>query len=206
RLLHPFLPFITEEIYQKLPEELGKVANMNFSIVKAAYPEEKTERKNPEAVADFSLLQELVRAVRTLRSEFTIPMEKDIKVAIKTEKGYSTLKVFSRERQLISLLINSHDLHISEEEPERQGSIPVVGIGFEAFVYIKDVIDTGKELARLQKERVKAAGQIDRSGKKLDNPTFLDKAPPEVIANEKSKLEELERRKEKIAGYIKDLA
>lgn len=206
RLLHPFLPFITEEIYQKLPEELGKVANMNFSIVKAAYPEEKTERKNPEAVADFSLLQELVRAVRTLRSEFTIPMEKDIKVAIKTEKGYSTLKVFSRERQLISLLINSHDLHISEEEPERQGSIPVVGIGFEAFVYIKDVIDTEKELARLQKERVKAAGQIDRSGKKLDNPTFLDKAPPEVIANEKSKLEELERRKEKIAGYIKDLA
>lgn len=206
RLLHPFLPFITEEIYQKLPEELGKVANMDFSIVKAAYPEEKSERKNPEAVADFSMLQELVRAVRTLRSEFTIPLEKDIKVAVKAEKGHSTLKVFSREQQLISLLINSHNLNISEEEPVRQGSIPVVGRGFEAFVYIKDVIDIGKELAKLKKEQEKVAGQIDRSGKKLANPTFLDKAPPEVVANEKNKLEEMARRKEKIAGYIKDLA
>jgi len=206
RLLHPFLPFITEEIYQRLPEELGRVTNINFSIVKAAYPEEKSERKNPEAVADFSLVQELVRAVRTLRSEFTIPPEKDFKVAVKAEKGHSTLKVFSRERQLISLLINSHNLNISEEEPERQGSIPVVGRGFEAFVYIKDIIDTGKELAKLKKEQVKVAGQIDRSGKKLANPTFLDKAPPEVIVNEKSKLEELARRREKIEGYIKDLA
>jgi len=206
RLLHPFLPFITEEIYQRLPEELGGVTNINFSIVKAAYPEEKSERKNPEAVADFSLVQELVRAVRTLRSEFTIPPEKDFKVAVKAEKGHSTLKVFSRERQLISLLINSHNLNISEEEPERQGSIPVVGRGFEAFVYIKDIIDTGKELAKLKKEQVKVAGQIDRSGKKLANPTFLDKAPPEVIVNEKSKLEELARRREKIEGYIKDLA
>ncbi|MBA7561913.1 Valine--tRNA ligase [subsurface metagenome] len=206
RLLHPFLSFITEEIYQKLPEELGKVAKMDFSIVKAAYPEERTERKNPEAVADFSLLQELVRAVRTLRSKFTIPLEKDIKVVIRTEKGHSTLKVFSRERQLISLLINSHNLNISEEEPERKGSIPVVGRGFEAFVYIKDVIDMGKELAKLQKEQVKVAGQIDRSSKKLANPTFLDKAPPGVVANEKSKLEEMARRKEKIEGYIKDLA
>jgi len=206
RLLHPFLPFITEEIYQKLPEELGKVANMDFSIVKAAYPEERTERKNPEAVADFSLLQELVRAVRTLRSQFTIPLEKDIKVAVKVEKGHSTLKVFSRERQLISLMINSHDLHILEEEPDRQDSIPVVGRGFEAFVYIKDLIDSGKELAKLKKEQVKVVGQIDRAGKKLTNPTFLEKAPPEVITNEKSKLEELVRRREKIAGYIKDLA
>jgi len=206
RLLHPFLPFITEEIYQKLPEELGKVANMDFSIVKAAYPEERSERKNPEAVADFSLLQELVRSVRTLRSEFTIPMEKDIKVAVKAEKGHSSLKVFSREHRLISLLINSHNLNISEDEPERQGSIPVVGRGFEAFVYIKDVIDMGKELVKLQKEQVKIAGKIDNAGKKLANPTFLEKAPPEVIANEKSKLEELARRREKIEGYIKDLA
>jgi valyl-tRNA synthetase len=206
RLLHPFLPFITEEIYQKLPEELGKVANMDFSIVKAAFPEEKTERKKPEAVADFSLLQELVRAVRTLRSEFAISPEKDIKVTVRAEKGHSTLKVFSRERQLISLLINSHNLNISGEEPDRQGSIPVVGRGFEAFVYIKDVIDMDKELAKLQKEQAKVAGQIDRAGKKLANPTFLEKAPPEVIANEKNKLEELARRREKIEGYIKDLA
>ncbi len=206
RLLHPFLPFITEEIYQRLPEELGKVSNMDFSIVKAAYPEEKSERKNQEAVADFSLLQELVRSVRTLRSEFTIPLEKDIKVAVKAEKGHSSLKVFNREHRLISLLINSHNLNISEEEPNRQGSIPVVGRGFEAFVYIKDVIDMGKELVKLQKEQAKIAGQIDRAGKKLANPTFLEKAPPEVIANEKSKLEELARRREKIEGYIKDLA
>jgi valyl-tRNA synthetase len=80
-----------------------------------------------------------------------------------------------------------------------------VGSGFEAFVHIRELIDLGKESARLAKELAGLEQQAERTRGKLANPAFVGKAPPEVVAKEREKLEELARRQEKIRGYLRDL-
>jgi valyl-tRNA synthetase len=198
RLLHPFLPFVTEEIYQKLPGH-------GQSIVTASYPEFSENRTAQQAQDRFALVQELVRAVRTLRSEFTIPSGKKIPVTVKTAEGDPSWKVFNEQKDLISLLIGSEKLQISGGTVKREGSIPVVGTGFEAFVYIKDAIDLDKEMEKLNKELQNLEGTLERTEGKLANQSFLKKAPEDVVQKERDKQEELQRRKDKIAGYVEDL-
>jgi valyl-tRNA synthetase len=198
RLLHPFLPFVTEEIYQKLPAH-------GQSIVTASYPEFLESRSDDEAHARFTLVQQLVRAVRTLRSEFTIPTGKKIRVTVKTAEDDSAWQVFNGQKQLISLLTGSENLQITDGAVKREGSIPVVGSGFEAFVYIKDAIDLDKEMEKLNKELRNLEDALKRTKGKLANPSFLKKAPEDVVQKERDKQVELERKKKKIAGYIEDL-
>jgi len=204
RLLHPLLPFLTEEIYQKLPEQV-RAGRKTASLAAAPYPEERKQRQNPEAEAHFSLLQELVRGVRTIRSELTIPFDMKVRVAVKAEAGGPGLRIFDRHRELITELINCQSLDIGIEEPDKAGSLPVLGSAFEAFVYVREVIDTEKELAKLRKKRDKSRLAVEGTEKKLANPTFLDKAPPEVVAKERAKLEELGRSITKFETYIHDL-
>jgi valyl-tRNA synthetase len=204
RLLHPLLPFLTEEIYQKLPKQV-RAERRAVSLAAAPYPEESKQREDPAAEAHFSLLQELVRGVRTIRSELTIPFDKKVRVAVRTETGGPGAEIFNRHRELITELINSQSLDIGGEEPDKAGSLPVLGSVFEAFVYVREVIDTEKELAKLRKKRDKSRLAVERTEKKLANPTFLDKAPPEVVARERDKLEELGRSITKFETYIHDL-
>ena len=198
RLLHPFLPFVTEEIYQKLPAH-------GLSIVTASYPEFLESRSDDEAHARFTHVQQLVRAVRTLRSEFTIPTGKKIPVTVKTAEDDSAWQVFNGQKNLISLLTGSENLQITDGAVKREGSIPAVGSGFEAFVYIKDAIDLDKEMEKLNKELRNLEDALKRTKGKLANPSFLKKAPEDVVQKERDKQEDLERRKKKIAGYIEDL-
>jgi valyl-tRNA synthetase len=198
RLLHPFLPYVTEEIYQKLP-------NHSRSIVTAPYPDFLENRVDKAAEESFSLVQELVRAVRTLRSEFTIPAGTRIPVTVKTAEDQSSRLIFQEQKDLIALLIGSDSLQITHGTVHRAGSIPAVGSGFEAFVYIKEAIDLEKEIDKLQKELRNLEAALKRSTGKLANKAFLSKAPKEVVKKEKDKQEELQRRQEKIAGYVEEL-
>jgi valyl-tRNA synthetase len=198
RLLHPFLPFVTEEIYQKLPGH-------GHSIVTASYPEFSDHRTDQEVQDRFALVQELVRAVRTLRSEFTIPTGSKIPVTVKTVEDDSPWHVFNEQKELISLLIGSENLQITGGTVKREGSIPAVGTGFEAFVYIKDAIDLDKEMEKLNKELRNLEEALKRTKGKLANQSFLKKAPEDVVQKERDKQEELQRRKDKIDSYIEDL-
>jgi valyl-tRNA synthetase len=198
RLLHPFLPYVTEEIYQKLP-------NHGRSIVTASYPDFLENRVDDAAHADFTLVQQLVRAVRTLRSEFTIPMGTKIPVIIKTPENEPPGRIFQEQKDLIALLIGSGSLQITHKAVQRAGSIPAVGSGFEAFVYIKEAIDLEKEIEKLQKELRNIEAGLKRTTGKLTNKSFLSKAPEEVVQKEKDKREELQRRKAKISGYVEEL-
>ncbi|MBN2552743.1 MAG: class I tRNA ligase family protein, partial [Spirochaetales bacterium] len=198
RLLHPFLPFVTEEIYQKLP-------NCTRSIVTASYPEFQESRVDDRAQDRFALVQELVRAVRTLRSEFTIPTGAKIPVTVKCAKNDPGWQVFHDQHDLISLLIGSKELRVTDGAVHREGSIPAVGSGFEAFVYIKDAIDLDREIEKLKKELGNLEEALKRTTGKLANRSFLAKAPEEVVQKEREKREELERRRAKIAGYIGEL-
>ena len=198
RLLHPLLPFLTEEIYQKLPLH-------EASIMTAPYPVVRPERSNPQAAARFAVVQELVRAVRTLRSEFTIPINRPVRVSVAAEPGSAALTALQDHRELVALLTGAGDLSFGGLEGERKGAIPVVGSGFEAFVHLRELIDVSKETARLAKELAGIGAQRQRTEVKLSNDSFLAKAPPEVVARERQKLEELGRRRSKIEEYLRGL-
>jgi valyl-tRNA synthetase len=198
RLLHPLLPFVTEEIYQKLPRHEG-------SIMTAAYPEVRPERSQPLTASRFAVVQELVRAVRTLRSEFTIPMDRPVRVSVATEPGSAALAALRDHQELIALLTNAGDLAVDGREPAREGTIAVVGTGFEAFVHIREAIDVSKENARLGKELAGIETLRQRTEAKLGNASFVAKAPPEVVARERERLEEYGRRRAKIEEYLRDL-
>ncbi len=197
RLIHPFLSFISEEIYQKLPNTEG-------SIITASYPEPQKERENETALARFSSVQALVRAIRTLRSEFTIPPNSKIKVAIKADSNKS-MEIFNSYSDIINLLIGAENLEIALDITDRKGSIPVVGKNFEAFLFIKDVVDLPSEIAKLEKEKEKVLKEYERTEKKLINDSFISKAPKEIVETEKIKLKDFKTRIEKISNYLKEL-
>jgi valyl-tRNA synthetase len=198
RLLHPFLPYVTEEIYQKLP-------NHSPSIVTAPYPKYLKKRVDDAAHASFTLVQELVRSVRTLRSEFTIPTGMKIPVTVKTTEDGPPRRIFEEQKDLIALLIGSDNLQITVGEVNREGSIPAVGSGFEAFVYIKEAIDLDQEIEKLHKELRKLEESLKRTAGKLSNKAFLAKAPADVVQKEKDKQEQLQQRQDKIARYVEEL-
>jgi len=198
KLMHPFLSFITEEIYQRLPKSRG-------SIAMAAYPTADPRRDSPEVAAHFEALKEMIRAVRTLRSEFAIPPDRKVHVHVRLEKGFGSADFFKRHSDLIVQLIGSENLGMSEARPDSAGSIPVAGIGFETFVYVRDAIDVPKEIAKLKKESEKLAGLTAATEKKLAQSSFVQNAPPAVVAKERAKLAEFTERSAKIAEYLRDL-
>jgi valyl-tRNA synthetase len=228
RLAHPFLPMITEEIYQTLPVHAD-------SIMTQAYPAPDPGRADPAVEAKFASLQELVRAVRTIRAEFTIPPDRKIDVTVVPEAGAGTAENFEVHRALIMHLAGCAALSFEKVRPvagdgevgramasaqlrevSRKGGvggrpttgsgiIGAAGKGFEVFVLIKKAIDAPKEIARLMKDREKAESEVSRTQAKLANSSFVERAPKEVVDREKEKLEELARLIGKIDGYVRAL-
>jgi len=164
------------------------------------------ERVQEEAASAFASLQELVRAVRTLRSEFTVPPEKKISLRIKLDGGYPYSDFLHRNSDLVTLLVNASALEISTVKPEGEGAVPVAGNGFEAFVFMRELIDVPKEVQKLERERIKLEGLINAQEGKLVNEQFLSKAPKEIKDKERAKLAEFTERMEKISRYIRDLS
>jgi valyl-tRNA synthetase len=198
RLAHPFLPMITEEIYLTLPSH-------GDSIMTQPYPAFDPSRDSPEIAARFASLQDLVRAVRTIRSEFTVAPDKKIDVAVVTDKGSDTRENFQSHQGLVAHLAGIRTLDLREARPTEPGAIAAAGKGFEVFVLLREAIDVPREMARLAKEKERAEGDIQRTRAKLANASFVDKAPKEIVDREKEKLTESARLIEKIDGYVRAL-
>ena len=199
KLLHPFLPFITEEIYQKLSLETG-------SIVNASYPEYKKENSAPELASNFESIQELIKAVRTMRSEFQVAPSKKIKMFICPDEGFRASSFFEEQSELIKFLVSASEIEYIASKPEDKGFIPVAGNGFEVYVSLKDVIDIPKEIAKLKKDIEKQEKLLKRTEGKLSNSSFLDKAPEEIIQKEKAAKEELSQMIEKMKQNLIELS
>jgi valyl-tRNA synthetase len=199
KMMHPYLSFITEEIYQKLPQTKGP-------LITASYPEISDKWNFPETAASFSLLQDLIKGIRTLRSEFTIPPEKKIPVTIYMDRDFKAESFFNNHQPLIAQLVNTDDLKLTIEKPSIEGSVVTAGSGFEAYVMIRDAIDIEKEITKLKKEKQKMEQMIKQTEGKLRNERFLASAPEDVIEKEKSKLAEFTEREEKVTFYLKELS
>jgi len=201
RLLHPFLPFVTEEIYQKLPAEIR-----HTHLITAPYPVVKQERNNPAVEMNFNALQDVIRSIRTIRSEFTIPPEKKVRTAVCMDSDFAASEFIREYRDLIYNLVGAEDLQLLREKPDTSGAVPAAGKGFEAFVYVSELIDVQKERAKLEKERGNLQKLLSGTEKKLQNRGFLDNAPDEVIEKEKEKLKEFQERTAKVDRYLEELS
>ena len=206
RLVHPFLPLITEEIWQKLPvmaSRPGASADGVRSIMIQPYPASDPARDDPAAESVFSVLQELVRAVRTIRSEFTIPPDRKVDVTVVVEGELR--RTFESHRELVAHLAGTKALVFQPDRPPAKGTIPAAGRGFEVFVHVREAIDVPRETARLGREREKTLAERQRVEAKLANAAFVERAPAEVVERERARLAELAERVEKIDGYLATL-
>ncbi len=196
KLLHPFIPFVTEEIYQKLP-------GAGEAIIIERYPEVSTDRENRNIENSFEILKEIVQAIRTVRSEFTVPPAKKVRVKVKVSADQMVF--MEAEKNVIATLVKSDDLEILSGDVTPEGAVAAVGKGFEAFVYIRDAIDVDKEITKLRKNIEKAEKNRIGTEKKLSNDNFVSRAPAEVIAKEKEKLQEFTEAIEKMESHLAEL-
>jgi valyl-tRNA synthetase len=211
RLLHPLLPFVTEEIYGKLPPECrasGPESGAGTGLlISAPYPQYDAARSDPSGERNFAFLQELVRQIRTLRSECTIPPEKKLRVEVNA--GEDAAPVIRENEGLVKLLagIGELDLRSGAAPPVRpSGAIGLVGQGFEIFVFIADAVDMGILRQKFSREFEKDRKFTGGLAAKLENGQFLKNAPAELVAAEKLKLTEARKRMEKLEAYIRDMA
>jgi valyl-tRNA synthetase len=193
RLLHPLLPFVTEEIYGKLPNTQGL-------LITAQYPKFSEGRVYPAEERDFAFLQEFVRMIRTLRSECTITQEKKLRVTARLGGGQE--QVLRRNEGLVKLLAGIGELGTAEGSLRPQGSIGMAGAGFEIFVFISEAVDIAALKKKFEKDLARDQAFIQGLRAKLANGQFVKNAPPELVDAEKLKLEEGLARTSKIESYL----
>ncbi len=186
RLMHPFLSFLSEEIYQKLPNHKG-------DLIVASYPrfsEERTYRNEAELVES---LKKVIQSVRAVRSSLQIPPEKKLKVVLRPDSGNKTISFYKEEAELMASFMGASEVVVDIDANEDVSkAFPQAGIGYEVFVFVRDAIDVDAELAKLEKEIKKNEDLLAQSNKKLSNENFISHAKPEAIEKEKSKKAEFE--------------
>lgn len=180
-LLHPFMPFITEEIWQHLP-------HTGETIMLTQWPTADADKISTETEAQMAVVMDVIRAIRNMRSEMNVPMGKKAACIIAANKE-SLLPVLEATAPYIRNLgtLETLNVHLTLAEKPTQAVTAVVE-GIEIFLPLKGLIDMDKEISRLQKEVEKVNKEIERLEKKLNNQGFLAKAPEDVVAGEREKL------------------
>ncbi|MCK5735314.1 MAG: class I tRNA ligase family protein, partial [Spirochaetaceae bacterium] len=199
KLLHPFLPFITEEIWSKLPGESGE----KEPLIVTAYPEVDSARENAAAEASFGIMKELVTGIRTLRSEFTVPPSKQVRVRV--EASGDAAAALKETLDIAAMLVRSDDFSLMESGESLEGSLAVVGRSFTAHIFIKDLIDVEAAVQRFRKSLDKTVKLIEAKKKKLSNENFVSRAPEDIILKERASLAEMEDSVERSAAYLSAL-
>lgn len=178
RLLHPFMPFVTEEIWQHLPHQ-GK------SIVVADWPTDEFF-EYPQAVKEMSLLIEVIRSIRNIRAEANAPVSKPIDILIRPSDLEKQTDL-EKGIPFIRHLCHPNELKISTELEAPTKTMSAVVTGAEIFVPLAGLIDVEQEVQRLQKELKSLQFEVDRVKKKLANQKFVEKAPAHIVEAEREK-------------------
>ena len=197
RLLHPFMPFISEEIWHYLPQRRG-------ALITASWPQRHPGLDFSAEAASLSLVQEAIRAVRNLRSQVQLPPGQSSPVILKPSPRAAA--VLEQERHQISRIAFADPLTIdSASGKPRQALAEIVSEELEVYLPLAGVLDLEAEVSRLQKELAQEEKELRRTVGKLQNPNFVQKAPPEIVAKEKARFEERSARKNKLKERIQEL-
>lgn len=191
KLLHPIMPFITEEIYQQLPEH-------GFSIMIEEYPQyNKKYKLKSEVEKKVNKFFSLVHIIRNIRGEMNVSPDKKIEIIVKTTDN--DLKFFIKKYEKdILYLTRGKSINVFENIQKPEGSAAGANEYCEIFIPLKDIIDVNKEIERLKKEIEKINKEYLVVTSKLRNESFLQKAPKDVIKKEQIRKKEYEELLEKL--------
>ncbi|MGL4874602.1 MAG: class I tRNA ligase family protein, partial [Clostridium sp.] len=179
KLLHPVMPFITEEIFTHLNVE-------EETITHSAWPEFKEERNDSKAEENMAYIIEAIKGLRNVRAEMNVPPSRKANVICHIEN--EAKEAFLNGKAYIEKLASANEVSFIENKNEvPENAVSLVVKGGELFMPLLDLVDKEKELERLNKEQKKLEGEIERIDKKLSNQGFVAKAPEAVINGEKEK-------------------
>jgi valyl-tRNA synthetase len=195
KLLHPFMPFITEEIWQALP-------HIGEALMIEKYPEYSEKLAFPEDEANFEIIMAAVRAIRVRRAEMNVPPSKKPHLIIATDKK----SVFEAGRVYLSKLAYAGELTIASVPPgNTDGMVTVVTDEAKLYMPLSELVDLGKERERIEKELKKAQEDLEKTLAKLSNESFTAKAPANVVSAERERVEKLKALIENLKESLKSL-
>ncbi|MEC0203517.1 valine--tRNA ligase [Paenibacillus lautus] len=197
RLIHPFMPFISEEIWQHLPHE-------GETVMLASWPTYDEALENTEAVTEMNLLMDVIRAVRNIRAEVNVPMSKKVELQLKPVSG-QIAGIIDRNADYIRRFCNTSEYQssLALEAPDKAMTAVVTGV--EMYLPLAGLIDIAQEITRLEKEIQHLNSEVERVEKKLNNPGFVSKAPEKVIEEERAKLADYSDKRSKVIARIEEL-
>jgi valyl-tRNA synthetase len=176
RLLHPVMPFITEALWRRFP---GRPESASISV--APWPAADARARDPEALKQFGLVQELVSAIRAIRAEYGVQPGQMVRAVVSDAS-----KTADEARATVTRLAKVSELSL--ESAERVGGHAVLSDGTAVFVPLGDTIDVGRECGRLGTEVDRLRKLVESQEKKLGNEQFVSRAPTEVVERERQKL------------------
>ena len=200
KLLHPFMPFITEEIWQSMPIVADKDNNPE-SIMISAWPVYDEQLHFAAEQTDFTKVVDAIRAIRVQRNELNVPPSKKVTMYIETAET----ALFEGAKAFFERLAGAGELTVSEKAETSDDMVTIVTANARIFMPMGELVDKEKELARLEKERKAAQKDIDFLSGKLSNQGFLSKAPAQQIENERVKLAKAQEKMEKIMLSIEKM-
>ncbi len=190
KLLHPFMPYITEEIWQSLPHE-------GESIMVSSWPEYDEAHCFEIEAAQFTKVMDAIKAIRNRRAEMNVPPSKKATLYIETEDA----QVFEQCAAFLVRLASASEVEVNAEF-DKAGSVQVITDSAKIYIPMAELIDMEKEIARLEKEKEQCEKQAAGLEARLGNPGFVNKAPENVVAAERDRLAKLKERLAKLEESI----
>jgi valyl-tRNA synthetase len=195
RLLHPFMPFLSEEIWAKL----NKTTDVEKGLAFAEWP--KVGATDSKAESDFALVQETTRAIRNLRAQAEIAPSKKIRVVLIAQT--TEIEVILRENSdVLTTLANLEDLTVDSGATRPENAISQTLSQVEVVLPLEGLIDVEKERAKLERQLDLARKDFEKVGGKLNNPKFVERAPAEILAKDRARLAELEEQIGKLTARL----
>ena len=197
RLLHPIMPFVTEEIWQSVP-------HVGESLVVATYPTVHPEQMDEKAAEEMEFLMDFIRSVRTVRNEMNTSLSKPINIIAKVSDAahYTVLK---ENESYIARFSNPEEFVYGEDVEAPSDAVTSVITGAEIYLPLAGLINIEDEIARLEKEAEKLQQEVDRVEKKLSNEKFVAKAPATVVEAERAKGADYQAQREAVLERIATL-
>jgi len=197
RMLHPYMPFITEEIWQQLPHE-------GESITRASWPEVNKNFDDAEASEQMNRLVDIVRSVRNIRAEVDTPLSQKIRLFIQADQEEIVNELEANESYL-NFFCNPSDLEISTKINIDEEAMTAVVTGAQLYLPLEGLIDFEEEIKRLEKELEKWQSEINFVQKKLSNENFVSRAPEHIVEEERSKEKDYQEKYNRVKDRLEQM-